>query len=32
MEISEFKSCVQVLSNLEGDGRPAVRVGDYDMQ
>ncbi|XP_070179719.1 gamma-butyrobetaine dioxygenase-like isoform X2 [Littorina saxatilis] len=30
IEISEFKSCVQVLSNLEGDGKPPVRVGNYD--
>ncbi|KAK7104912.1 gamma-butyrobetaine dioxygenase-like [Littorina saxatilis] len=31
IEISEFKSCVQVLSNLEGDGRSPVRVGDNDL-
>ncbi|XP_076441710.1 2-(trimethylamino)ethylphosphonate dioxygenase-like [Babylonia areolata] len=32
VEISEFKSCVNMLSTLEGDGRPPIRVGDNDLQ
>ncbi|KAK7504957.1 hypothetical protein BaRGS_00003985 [Batillaria attramentaria] len=32
IEISEFKSCVEVLCNVEGGGRPVVRVGDMDWQ